>query len=358
MLAKKSTKIWLGALATALLLAPFIVSVLSETFKTLVLQDFLNDLKPLVTSWANTEVRLGFVILAASLIVVGIGAPLIVFARHYDGNLKARHEKVLETSRSEYEERLTTDKIEFDQLRRWSKALEKQLLDAHLELDIDYNTGVPNEKKMRKDLADALWDMKEGSRKLTLIYIDLIKFRNLNVQFQRKGATKIIHDFAQQVYAAMRRDEVLYKRAENDLYRRYTGGDEFLFILNDTEEGALKYVQYRLRPQARTVSKRLTAELGEAVELDFHAAVFQVLPHDVSKITVEHGDNREQSLEKFSGKCEDIISRLEEILSDAQLSDQHVLWRSLSTSDKRVKSLGTEAVESFKREFAKVSLPV
>jgi len=88
----------------------------------------------------------------------------------------------------------------------------------------------------------------------------------------------------------MRRDEEAYKRpfagavAPDDLwrriYRKYSGGDEFIFLIRGGEDEALGFLVRVQRRFDSEFGEQVQAVLGEPWTLSFHAGLCRLHPGD------------------------------------------------------------------------------
>jgi hypothetical protein len=103
----------------------------------------------------------------------------------------------------------------------------------------------------------------------------------------------VIKDFARSIFNTMRRDEHIHKnliRGENDapikieerwerIYRKYTGGDEFLLTINGDQLEALGLLVRLARDLLPQVNKRISEFILESkATLSFHAGMCEWIP--------------------------------------------------------------------------------
>ena len=118
--------------------------------------------------------------------------------------------------------------------------------------------------------------------------LDLDGFGKINDKFGYRKGDFVIKALAQKIYNSMRRDEEAYKRpyagnaAPDDLwrriYRKYSGGDEFIFLIRGAEDEALGFLLRLQRRFDSEFGKEVATILGEPWKLSFHAGVCRLNP--------------------------------------------------------------------------------
>ena len=136
-------------------------------------------------------------------------------------------------------------------------ALEKELKQFRDDTLVDLVTGIPNQSKLREDVVKIATKITEKDQ-YQVIMLDLDGFGKINNRFGYRKGDFVVKAVAQGIYSSMRRDEEAYKRpfagnvAPDDLwrriYRKYSGGDEFIFVIRGSEDEALGFL---LRLQRR-----------------------------------------------------------------------------------------------------------
>jgi diguanylate cyclase (GGDEF)-like protein len=187
---------------------------------------------------------------------------------------------------------------------------------------VDVVTGIPNQSKLQEDVVRIASKITDKDQ-YQVIMLDFDRFGEINNKFGYRKGDLVIKAIAQGIYNSMRRDEEAYKRpfagsvAADDLwrriYRKYSGGDEFIFLIRGTEDEALGFL---LRVQRRFDSefgKQVQAILGEPWKLSFHAGLCRLNPGD---------------------KFETMLGRVEECLRLARQkgSEARVFWASGKTN--------------------------
>ncbi|WP_167856803.1 diguanylate cyclase domain-containing protein [Hymenobacter aquaticus] len=153
------------------------------------------------------------------------------------------------------------------------------LLDSERLRLIDFVTGIPNQVKFKIDMENRPKEL------FHLILIDLDKFGVINKKRGFQKGDDIIRIIAQDLFIKMRRDEEMYKlsyKMEESfvkrVYRKYTGGDEFIFLIKGPQYEAVGFIT-RVQKQLSQLSKR-----EDVLELDykiqFHAAIVPLYPND------------------------------------------------------------------------------
>lgn len=127
---------------------------------------------------------------------------------------------------------------------------------TRLQLDnfTDELTGLKNYKALKKHLNEALESLKTNNQTLSVILIDIDGFKGLN--------TKLGHDKADQIIKKLAESLNSDKRATDELYRYFLGGDEFLIIANKTNQHQAH--------QAAERKRKLIADTIIEVEGDFY----------------------------------------------------------------------------------------
>jgi len=160
----------------------------------------------------------------------------------------------------------------------------------------DLVTGIPNQYKLELDLGRILKKMGPED-KFQLIMIDLDNFGRLNNRYNHQKADEVIACIAQTTYSTMRRNEELYKQPVRDLrpskyslrriYRKYAGGDEFVFLIGGIEADALGFLT-RLDVQFERLTPLISQRFSVSDwPLKFHAGVCQLDPEDTVKSALD-----------------------------------------------------------------------
>ena len=209
---------------------------------------------------------------------------------------------------------------------------------------LDVVSGIPNQIQLHRDLERAA-ELASPLNPYSFIFIDLIRFGEVNRRFGYEKGDRIIEFFAQSLYSSMRRDEELYKMPFNEAgddaelwrraYRKYTGGDEFCFLLRGPE---LEAIGFLVRLQRR-IAKELAFAVQDGIlgspgwDLSFAGAIIPIHKNDT---------------------VEDVFQRAHEGMRMATQDGaaRRVFWASKRTADlpgleDREKKVYAEAEEMF-----------
>ncbi len=174
------------------------------------------------------------------------------------------------------------------------EVLRAQLRDRDRLRLLDIVTGIPNQLKWEKDVEN-LSKTDDPDPHYQMIIIDLDNFREINRAYGYEKGDQVIKDFATSIFNSMRRDEHIYKnfiRGENDapikieerwerIYRKYTGGDEFLLTINGDQLEALGLLVRLARDLLPRINERVSKFILESeVNLSFHAGMCEWMQGD------------------------------------------------------------------------------
>jgi diguanylate cyclase (GGDEF)-like protein len=172
--------------------------------------------------------------------------------------------------------------------------LHAQLRDRDRLRLLDIVTGIPNQLKWEKDVKD-LSGPERVQPRYQMIIIDLDNFREINRVYGYEKGDRVIKHFATSIFNTMRRDEHIYKnlvRGENAapikiedhwqrIYRKYTGGDEFLLTVNGDQLEALGFLVRLERDLLPQINQRISEFILEReVKLSFHAGMCEWIQGD------------------------------------------------------------------------------
>lgn len=225
-------------------------------------------------------------------------------------------------------------------------ALESELKKYRDDTLVDIVTGIPNQLKLSEDVVQVGARITEKDQ-YQVIMIDLDRFGEINTRFGYRKGDLVIKAVAQGIYTSMRRDEEAYKRpfagaiAPDDLwrriYRKYSGGDEFIFLLRGAEDEALGFLLRLQRRFDGELGKQVQAVLGEAWKLSFHAGLCRLYSRD--------------SFETMLGRVEECLR-----LARQDGSESRVFWASGKTSgDFPDGSFAARTYADAQKEFASPS---
>lgn len=156
--------------------------------------------------------------------------------------------------------------------------LRLHLDDIERERLLDLKTGVPNEKKLMNDFR-LLKNTNLPELQAQLILIDIDDFGSVNTKFGHQKGNEIIRLIAQSIFQGMRRDEEIYTPRDAELYRPFTGGDEFIFLVRGKQYEAVGFAT-RLHQRLEKLSDETESILGSRFDIDFHGAIAPIYPRD------------------------------------------------------------------------------
>lgn len=174
--------------------------------------------------------------------------------------------------------------------------LHKELMQANLKLqdlvDHDYLTGLYNMRSIYEKLELEIKRAKRAKRFLGCVMLDMDKFKTVNDNHDHLFGSFVIKTMGDIIRQTMR---------ETDFAARY-GGDEFLIVLNETDQNGVAGFCERLRQAVEEYtftegddSIQLTISLGFAVaghEIDLDArGLVRTADHNLLKAK-ETGRNR------------------------------------------------------------------
>jgi GGDEF domain-containing protein len=156
----------------------------------------------------------------------------------------------------------------------------KLLYDSEKERLTDVVTGIPNEQKFKIDIQGFSDEVSQ------IILIDIDNFSSINKKHGFLKGDELIRGIAQKLYFGMRRDEEIYKRQYSipnsfvkRVYRKYTGGDEFIFLVKGPQFEAVGFLT-RVQKQLQDYSKEVEKIINEEFEINFHGAIAPLYPTD------------------------------------------------------------------------------
>lgn len=169
------------------------------------------------------------------------------------------------------------------------EAVQAELKSSVGALQRDVVTGIPNQVKLEADLAEIAASIHRPDVS-QLVMIDLDGFGAVNDRFGYQKGDELIRAIAQAIHGSMRRDEEAYKRpfagstSVDDLwrriYRKYSGGDEFVFLLSGAEPEALGFLMRLQRRFEAEFTPKAAEILGAPWPVSFHAGVCPLYPGD------------------------------------------------------------------------------
>jgi diguanylate cyclase (GGDEF)-like protein len=127
--------------------------------------------------------------------------------------------------------------------------------------EVDRLTGLPNRRGLDRVLTDAVMDAALGANTVSLVFLDVDHFRDVNAKQSPAGGDRLLRTIANAWRALI---------GEGELLARY-GGDEFALLLTHAQPGDVIAVTDRLRaamPNGHTCSAGAADwELGDTVSL-------------------------------------------------------------------------------------------
>lgn len=178
----------------------------------------------------------------------------------------------------------------------------------------DVITGIPNQEQFFIDLPKFAEDSPYDSP-FHLTFIDLLSFGEVNKKYGYPTGDRIIEYFAQSVYKTMRRDETIYKMPFDEqyqgaelwqrAYRKYTGGDEFLFLIRGSEADAIGFL-VRLQNRIRSeLTPHIQSELLNDTDwsLSFSAAVIPVYQNDTKENVLQRAHEGMRAARQPGSSC-------------------------------------------------------
>lgn len=159
----------------------------------------------------------------------------------------------------------------------------------------DVITGIPNSDKLEKDINEKF---SKADNDFQLIIIDLKNFREINNKFGEFKTDNLLRRIAQTIYQKMRRNEEMYRKnketnvcpndcLKSNMYRLYTGGDNFIFIIYGDQSEAIGFANRLVG-----IFKQIPTSdiLGADILLSFYCAI----------VKVHKGDKFEDVKKRFS----------------------------------------------------------
>lgn len=205
-------------------------------------------------------------------VIAGIGIAAATFS-YFSQKLRITSAS-LEQAQSDLE--IAKSKIHFESLSRY----------------LDRTTRIPNELRWEEEL-EAVSELASEKTQYHLAMIDLNSFGALNNQIGYNEADKVIRFIAKDIEDSMRRNEYIFKlnfkEEETEdyyvqrIYRKFSGGDEFLFIIRGPEHEAIGFLNRIQKNQAQKYT-RFARALGANWEFAFDAGVCQIQKGDTNKL--------------------------------------------------------------------------
>lgn len=193
--------------------------------------------------------------------------------------------------------------VEINDLNSKIENLEDVIKEAEARKNTDLITGIPNEEKLKIDMK-SYFNRASEPREAQLVMIDLVGFKKINEKYGFIFGDEVLRYIAQRIYCDMRRSEAMYRYfhdQSNDplwtkFYRKYPGGDEFLFLLEGDMADAMGFVVYRLNNIFKELTDLSNEKLGVLIDFKFHCAM----------VTIDSSHDYSNAIRKIS----DIFKRL------------------------------------------------
>ena len=189
-----------------------------------------------------------------------------------------------------FEERTRLLQADVEDLSSKVATAQSRLHDLNLARYLDRTTRIPNELKWQEDIVEFGQAASKG-KPCHLAMIDLVDFGRLNNTIGYSATDDVIRFIAQDFFQTMRRNESVYKTEIRDadesyfrqrVYRKFSGGDEFLILVNGPEYEVLGLIN-RL---AKEAGKYTAFAASKSVDwtFAFHAGVCPVERMDTPEL--------------------------------------------------------------------------
>ncbi len=228
-----------------------------------------------------------FVIVASIILFCCLGAILLLVANI--GHLRTKSHEL---------------EMEADGLKKYVEL-------ATYKARTDPKTGIPNDEALQLQLTRSIEKVREDDvAKIAVIYIDLNNLGQINKTHGSRFGDVIISRFAQIVESDMRRVEIIARRAtkgdratnqfenlrsrDTEFFRKNTGGDEFVFVLEESIDGAIGFLK---RILDKTVPKIEVEVTKVARERDFQTVEHLSIGFCAGVTKVEKSDSAESLLD-------------------------------------------------------------
>ena len=168
----------------------------------------------------------------------------------------------------------------------------RKVYDIDNERMTDVITGIPNHLMFEKDVGEIKKSMEYGDL-YQVIFMDIDNFSSINEKYGYFKGDELIRSLAEELYFSMRRNEKIFKNEfipyeeplTENVYRKYSGGDEFVIILKGNQDEAIGFLN-RLHRQLKNFSET-SKILPEPFEITFHAGIAPLYAEDETpKITL------------------------------------------------------------------------
>ncbi|WP_137886646.1 diguanylate cyclase domain-containing protein [Pseudomonas sp. 2FE] len=155
-------------------------------------------------------------------------------------------------------------------------AIERKQLHARLQYMAQYDqlTNLPNRALLHDRLRTALARARREQGRLSLLYLDLDKFKQVNDTFGHAAGDRLLQEVANRLKQCVR---------EADTVARI-GGDEFVVLLESIQ----------VPEHASIVAEKIRSALNQPLDMEGHS--LHILPSIGVALYPEHGDEEKQLL--------------------------------------------------------------
>lgn len=204
----------------------------------------------------------------------------LIVRQYYD----KKHKKMNEELKKE---------IEDNRKNRLLLENSKRLIyDINIERHTDVITGIPNQTMFREDVKRITESIQQGEI-YQIILIDIDNFGSINKDYGYFKGDELIRAIARELYESMRRNESIYKNKfipneeplNENVYRKYNGGDEFIIILKGIQDEAVGFLT-RLHRQLKNFSEKTSGIIPQKFNIDFHAGIAPLYANDEAELAL------------------------------------------------------------------------
>ena len=166
------------------------------------------------------------------------------------------------------------------------------IYDINIERHTDVITGIPNQTMFNEDVKRITESIQQGEI-YQIILIDIDNFGSINKDYGYFKGDELIRAIARELYESMRRNENIYKNKfipneealNENVYRKYNGGDEFIIILKGIQDEAVGFLT-RLHRQLKNFSEKTTGIIPQKFNIDFHAGIAPLYANDEAELAL------------------------------------------------------------------------
>ena len=132
----------------------------------------------------------------------------------------------------------------------------RALLHERLLAQTDYLTGIPNSREFYFQANAELMRASRSKQPITVAYIDVDFFKQINDQFGHMEGDSVLRAIAQSIRANIRKTDIVAR----------LGGDEFAILLPNTDQNGAKYIMdkvlSKLAEQMERMAFNVTLSIG------------------------------------------------------------------------------------------------